>query len=166
MNQELATQADIPSHKLTLKREDGTFKQFYLTEKQAFVISKTINAPDQFIVLPKDIDRDSPSFYPKRGAWLERISKDEQEARMKKYDRAVDAVAEAKQEEAKKFESGKVDKWIEENPEAWEQKKQDAFVKMKSGTLFNGASDVVQSVLVRMEARRMVHADITKTASS
>lgn len=162
MTKELSTQADIPTHKLTLRISEDRYKTFYVTELQAERLAKGINGSDQFISLSKDVDPDAPSYYPKYGSRLERLTKAEMKARQERYDRVVETYVEEKQEEKKKFESEKVDAWINENPEAWEQKKQESFVKMKSTPMFSSASDVVQSVLVRMEARRMVHAQIIK----
>lgn len=165
MKKELSTLADVPTHKLTVKLEDGRFKVFYVTEKQAERLQIGINGSDKFICLSKDVDKDAPSYYPKYGSWLERIPKEEQKARQERYDHSITKMTDEHNEQVKKFESEKVDKWIDENPEAWETKKQDAFVKLKAGTMFNGASDVVQSVLVRMEARRMVHDQIIEKPS-
>jgi hypothetical protein len=165
MTKELVTAADIPTHKLTVKTEDGRFKVFYVSEKQAIVLRAGINGNDKFICLSKDVDKDAPSFYPKWGACLEKISREEAESRMRRYENTVSSVIDEQKEQAKKFESEKVDAWIQQNPEAWEQKRKDAFVKLKSGNMFSGASEVVQSVLIRMEARRIVHAEITKPTS-
>lgn len=162
MTKELVTSADIPSHKLTVKTEDGRFKVFYCTEKQATIIRNGINGADKFLCLPKDIDKDAPTFYPKYGACLEKISKEELESRKKRYDTTVSKVNEQEQEKAKKFESAKVDEWITANPEGWKISLKAAAEKLSSTPIFKSASEVVQSVLVRMEARRNVHDQIIK----
>ena len=117
-----AITTNIATHKLTVKLEDqGQFTNFYLTEQEADWISKTINGPEQFIVLPKAVDPDAPSFYPKRGAWLERMDPRERERQMKeKAIRQADAEREEREAEERKALSIATNQWIKEHPKQYE----------------------------------------------
>lgn len=76
MTTELVREEDCPTHRLSIETKNG-FKTFYLTKKEAQWISDHINDPAQFIVLPPTIDKNAPTFYPKHGAVLERMTEDE-----------------------------------------------------------------------------------------
>lgn len=162
MTKELITQADIPTHRLSIMVDKDHFKTFFVSEKQAEMLWEGINGKDNFICLSKDVDKDAPSFYPKFGARLERLSKEEIRSRQEAYDRSLKTHVEEKVEQKKKFDSEKVDGWIAANPDAWEDRKKAAFEKLSKSTMFLGATDIVQGVLVRMDARRILHEDITK----
>lgn len=114
---------DIATHKLTVKLEDmGKFKTFYLTEKEAEWISKTINGPEQFIVLSKAADPNAPSAYPKRGAWLERMDPRERERQLQEKAIRQAATAQAEREVQDRVTLTLVtNRWIETEPEQYEE---------------------------------------------
>jgi hypothetical protein len=153
MTTELATEQDAPTHKLIIKLEDGQHRMFYLNEKQAEWLAQNINSQDRFIVLPKTVDPDSPQFYPKTWATLERMSDDEIEQRRSRYRKAVQT-EEQKAEERKKREDQKaVRAWIDANPEEFGAMRKTAAEKLaRSPGIFHSASEGTQRSLVYFEA--------------
>lgn len=156
MTYSLVTAKDIPTHKLMLKLEDGSFRTFYLTAQEAEWVARNINSMDQFIQLPKTVDANFPSFYPKRGAWMERMPKEEAEARQRRF--VGQGVGNVQEDAAKKEREAKVKEWIEGNPEAFDLMKQEAKERLKKGNgMYNIASRGTQKHLERYEAIRAVH---------
>lgn len=153
MTTELATTQDAPTHRLTIKLEDGSYKIFHLNEKQAEWLAQNINSPDRFIVLPKNVDKDAPQFYPKTWATLERMSAEEIEQRRSRYAKAVQTEQE-KAAEAKKREEQKVVRaWIDANPEEFADMRKKAAEKLASMPgIFHAASDGTKRSLVYFEA--------------
>lgn len=50
----LATLQDSPTHKLSIKLDDDTFKVIYLSAEKAKAINSNINSKDQFIVIEEE----------------------------------------------------------------------------------------------------------------
>jgi hypothetical protein len=153
MTNELATAQDAPTHRLTIKLEDGSYRLFHLNEKQAEWLAQNINSPDRFIVLPKTVDKDAPQFYPKTWATLERMSEEEVEQRRNRYIKAVQTEQE-KEAEAKKREDQKaVRAWIDANTDEFEGMRRMAAEKLAgSPGMFHAASDGVKRSLIYFEA--------------
>lgn len=158
MNQ-LVTEQGVPTHRLIVKLDDGTFKTFFLTEKEADWMANHINSSDQFIKLPRSVDPNAPSFYPKRGAWMEKMTREEIQSRAESYARskAVTDVKNEEEEKKKREMSEKVKKWITENPGGWE-KKLDEAAKELSGKkgIFHSASKETKKNLVKFHAMYLV----------
>lgn len=156
---QLITQKDMPTHKLIVKLEDGTFRHFYLNPRQAQAIANSINGIEQFICLPKDIDSNSPTFYPKRGAWMEKMSKEELQARLEAYGRSkavVDAKTEAEEAE-KREQSRMVRAWVDAHPQEWKKYLEQAAKELPNKLkIFNSASKGAKKSLIKAEAMSLV----------
>lgn len=161
MTTELATAQDAPTHRLSIKLEDGSYRTFHLSEKQAEWLAQNINSPDRFIVLPKSVDKDAPQFYPKTWATLERMSDDEIRARANRHRKAIRSAEELADEEQKKKDQATVREWIASHPEEFEAMKQQAETKLKgSPGMFHAASDGTKQSLIYWEAMRAVYASL------
>lgn len=161
MTQELATAQDTPTHRLSIKLDDGSYRTFHLSEKQAEWLAQNINSPDRFIVLPKTVDKDAPQFYPKTWATLERMSDDEIAARSNRYRKAMQS-AEAKADlEQKRKDQEVVRAWIEAHPEEFAAMKEEAAVRLRqSKGMFHAASAGTKDSLIHWEAMRAVYASL------
>lgn len=161
MTHELATAQDAPTHRLSIKLEDGSYRTFHLSEKQAEWLAQNINSPDRFIVLPKSVDKDAPQFYPKTWATLERMSDEEIAARANRYRKAIQSAEEKADEEQKKKDQAVVRDWIAANPEEFEAMKQQAETKLKNSPgMFHAASAGTKESLIFWEAMRAVYASL------
>lgn len=159
MTQEIITQRDMPTHKLTVKKEDGTYRQFYLNQKQAEWMAKNINSVEPFIVLPKDVDPNSPQFYPKRGADMEKLSEDDLDRLRRKYQNSTQArEVRDEEEERKKHENTEaVRQWMSDNPKEFEKLLDEATKNLTSRKgIFHSASKNVKKTLIMFEAMRYV----------
>lgn len=152
---DLVTSKGTPTHRLTVKLEDGTFRTFYLLEQEAEWIATAVNGVDPFIVLPKTIDPAAPSFYPKRGAWLERMKPEEVEARQRRY--APPAPAEVAAETAAARAAAK--EWIAKHSADFDRLQVIAHgtLEKSGGGFFRMASKGVRASLAKFEAQRRVY---------
>lgn len=161
MTRELATAQDAPTHRLSIKLEDGSYRTFHLSEKQAEWLSQNINSPDRFIILPKSVDKDAPQFYPKTWATLERMSDDEIAARSNRYRKAIKTAEEKADEEQKRKDQETVREWIASHPEEFESMKQQAETKLRNTPgMFHAASEGTKVSLIYWEAVRAVYASL------
>lgn len=145
----LTSPQDQPTHRLTLKLEDGTFRTFFLTPKEAEWMARNINSNDPFIQLPAAVDPAAPSFYPKRGAWMERMSAEEIAARKKRYS----VPAETKEDYTKKKRNQEVIAWSKNNPVEYGRMVLAARERLrKGGGFFLLASRNSQEFLIKYEA--------------
>ena len=152
---------DFPTHKLTVRLEDGTFRIFRLNGRQAQFIVEHINSVEQFIVLPRDIDPDAPTAYPKRGAWVEKMSAEELEAGRRRYADSTRAFMNAEQEAAVSAARAERTKairaWIGKHPEHFERMKMRAAAALVvAGGMYHHASKSVKASLAHYEAMRAV----------
>lgn len=155
----LVSAKDTPTHKLIVKLEDGTFKTFYLTEKEATWMASVINGVDRFIVLPKTIDPAAPSFYPKQGATMSRMSREELDARATRYINMAKPVRDEEVEKAKAESTAKVRAWVKEHPQEFEQMEREAEERLAAQKgMFHIASKNVKRNLIRYEALRALWA--------
>lgn len=160
MNRDVVTAKRMVSHRLIIKLDDGSFRSFLLNIYQADMIAANINSVEPFIVLPDDIDPDSPTFYPKRGAWMEKLTEDEKIAYARRHDRRPESNV---QDELKAAESKRVHDWIETHAEEFGHMREDAELKLlNSKGIFHSASKNVKENLIWWEARRMVADSLTQ----
>lgn len=163
MTHDLATAQDVPTHRLSIKLEDGSYRTFHLSEKQAEWMAQNINSADRFIVLPKSVDKDAPQFYPKTWATLERMTDDEIAARSNRYRKAIRSAEEKADEEQKKKDQALVREWIETHPKEFEVMKDQATEKLtKNPGMFHAASTGTKQSLIYWEAVRSVYAHLLK----
>lgn len=160
MNQ-LIRAEDTPTHKLVVRLDDGTFRAFYLTEEEAVWVARNINTVEPNLVLPRSIDPNAPSFYPKRGAWMERMSQAEIATRRARYaDKARASVSvggSEAAEAAKREKSSRIRAWVKGHPGDFERMQHEAEDRLRNGKgMFNSASRGVRRNLVRFEAYRAV----------
>lgn len=161
MTNELATAQDAPTHRLSIKLEDGSYRTFHLSEKQAEWLAQNINSPDRFIVLPKSVDKDAPQFYPKTWATLERMSDEEIRARANRHRKAIRSAEELADEEQKKKDQATVRAWIEANPKEFEAMKEQAAMKLRNSPgMFHAASEGTKESLIYWQAMRDLYASL------
>ncbi len=161
MSTALTRAEDAPTHKLTIKLDEGSYKVFYLTEKEADWMAKNINSPDRFISLPKSIDSEAPSFYPKTWARMGKMTHEEIESRRNRYvnpEKIIDAEKEKKQKE----ETALVRSWIDGHPTEYESLLNKALETLSGRPgMWHSASKGVKKSLVQWEAWRMVYEMVT-----
>lgn len=155
---DLVTLKDVPTHRLTVKLEDGSFKVFYITEQEAVWLTKSINSVEPNLILPKSIDPAAPSFYPKRGSWMERMTKEEITARSRRYAHTTSTIRDQVSESRKKEDNAKARAWIEANPEQFLIMQREAEKKLNdSKGIYHSASDGTKACLIKYEALRNVY---------
>lgn len=168
MTTSIITQQDIPSHRLSIKifeDEDGQeHRVFYLNEKQAEWLAKNINSADRFIVLPKEVDPNAPSFYPKTWARMEKMTNEEIEARRDKYMNIVDKIKDENIKKERSEAAMKVRKWIQDHPTEWEDSLllTEAELKSNKGGHYSFASENIKKSLVWYESMRKLDLEINK----
>lgn len=161
MTHELATAQDTPTHRLNIKLEDGSYRVFHLSEKQAEWMAQNINSPDRFIVLPKSVDKDAPQFYPKTWATLERMTEDEIAARSNRYRKAIETAEEKADAEQKRKDQETVRAWIESHADDFAAMKEQAETKLRNTPgIFHAASEGTKESLIYWEAVRAVYASL------
>ena len=152
---------DAPTHKMTVKLEDGTYRVFHLTEKEAVWFADNINSVHPNIAFTnahRHIDPNAPSFYPKRGAWLERMSRAEVEERHRRYVQSKRAEVDAEEAERAKAERSKaIRAWVKANPEEFARMEREAAERLLQGRgMYHSASKPVKQYLAHYEALRAV----------
>jgi hypothetical protein len=113
-NKSLSLPGNFPTHILTIKMGSGDFKKIFLSKEEAKYVAASINSRDQFIVL-----RESGEAFPKHGAELRKLNKEEIEAIKKNHERASEMVKEEEDIKRQKAEHERAEKWIEDNPEEY-----------------------------------------------
>lgn len=152
----LVTDKDVPTHRLTLKLEDGSFRTFHLTPAEADWMARNINSVDPFIQLPKSVDPNGPSFYPKRGAWMERMSADEMQARRTRH---TAAAAPKENDVERKKRNASISKWIAANPKEYEKLRAESQQRLEQqGGFYKIAKRATREHLARYEAMRAIEA--------
>lgn len=156
-NNALITEENFPTHKLTVKLEDNTYRVFYLNKNQAKWMHQNINGVEQFICLPVDIDPDSPTFYPKRGAWMEKIKQHELDRMRQAYEVEGEKSIDEEEKKEREVKARAVRNWIEENPKEWEKLLDRATKELTSSAgIFNSASKTTRKHLIKFHAMALV----------
>ena len=83
---ELAKLQDSPTHRLSVKLDDGTFKLIYLRKDQAKSILKNINSRDQFIVIEEEA-------HPKFSCRVVKLTEKDKKELIRKHELAIKIAA-------------------------------------------------------------------------
>lgn len=159
---DIVTQKDTPTHRLTVKLEDGTFRTFRLTKTEAAWLADNINSNDPFIVLPQTIDPRAPSFYPKRGATLEAMTDQEiQDARRRYAPPSGGAGELAVDREARMEREAATAAWVASHDIEF-KRMEDSAQKYLSVTspFYKAASRGVRKTLAHHHARKWIADDL------